>query len=147
MKNKKFIGPEFKVPSEFELKGYDDEPRTPLRHEGWTEPEPESQPNTQETPQKQTTEQQPTPQVDTQTELPGTIEPTPTEPPPEQTGTKPSGVLKRIQSDLNGIKWQCDSTHRPRRYRNTRTGAEDPQNSWDNTEPIDAETTQENIGQ
>ena len=144
MKNKRFIGPGFEVPPEFELNGYIDKPRTPLRHEGRTKPEP--QPNTQETQQEQTTEQ-PTPRVDTQAELPGTVEPTPTGPPPEQKRTKPSRELSRLQSDLNGIAWQCDSSHRPRRYRNERIWEEDPRNSWDNTEPIDAEATQENIGQ
>ena len=150
MKNKQFIGPGFKVPPEFKLKGYDDEPRTPLRHEGWTEPEPELRPDTQETHQEHTTEQ-PTPQVDAQAELPGTIEPTPTEPLPEQNRTKPSAALKRLQSDLNGISWQCDSPHRPCRYRNsmiTQWNSEgDLQNSWDNTKPVDAEPTQENIRQ
>ena len=97
------------------------------------------------------TTEQPTPQVDTQAELPETIEPTPSEPPPKQNRTKPPAALKRIQSDLNGISWQCDLTHRPRRYRNSMitqwNSKGDLQNSWDNTKPVDTEATQENIGQ
>ena len=142
MKNEKFIGPGFEVPPEFDLEGYVDTPRAPLRHEGQTEP----QENTMDTQQEQPTEQ-PAPQNEAQAEAPGTIEPTPTEPLPDQIRTRPSKELSRLHSNLDGIAWQCELSHKPRRYKNMRIWVDEPYNTWDNTEPRDAEAAQGNISQ
>ena len=114
-KNKQFVGRGFRVPPEFELKGYDNEPRTPLRHEARPDPEQETQLETQEPQQEQNPEQMATPDAAT-TETTGTPEPEPPEPPSGQTTTKVPRALSRLTNNLNGINWNCEPLPGRRRY-------------------------------
>ena len=70
----------------------------------------------------------------------------PVEKAPEQQTTKLPRILRNLETGLDGKKWECTETHRPRlRIRTTGVQEEDEyQDSWDNTIPTeDKKTTEE----
>ena len=118
-KNKKFIGKGVKVPPEFELKGYDDEPLIPRRPAVEQTPEMDPQPATQEPAVEQPTEQTATPVVDpvnSPTEATGAPDPEPPAPPSVQTPAKIPKMLSRLTNNLDGINWNVGPLTRKRRY-------------------------------
>ena len=114
-KNKAFIGPGFKVPPEFELKGYDDEPTPAARPTAVRAPE-ESQPRTQEPAPGHPTEETATEPDSSQPEAPGVPEQAPQVPAPEQNQAKVPRMLSRLSDDLNGTNWNIAPLRSKRRY-------------------------------
>ena len=111
-RNQRFIGDGYHGPPIFELKGYDNEPNTPPRHEDKPDPEPETQEPKMEQEHKQL--ETPNPAAAETTRTP---EPEPPGPPPApQTTTKVPRALSRLSSDLNGINWNCEPLPGHRRY-------------------------------
>ena len=114
-KNKKFIGKGFKVPPEFELKGYDDEPTPATRPTAVRAPE-EPQPRTQEPAPDHPTGETATEPDSSQPEAPGVPEQAPQVPAPEQNQARVPRMLSRTTDELNGSFWNVGPLTRRTRY-------------------------------
>ena len=114
-KNRDFIGRGFKIPPEFELKGYDDEPTPAPRTAAVRAPE-EPQPRTQEPAPGQSTEETATEPDSTQPEAPRAPEPAPQAPALEQTPASVPRMLSRLSNGLNGPTWNVEPLRSKRRY-------------------------------
>ena len=118
-KNQKFIGKGIKAPPEFELKGYDDEPTTPMRPATEQAPEEAPQPKNQEPATEQPTGQAATPETSPNNDPPeptGAPDPDPPAPAPGQAPAKIPKMLSRLTNNLDGINWNVGPLRSKRRY-------------------------------
>ena len=138
-KNKDFIGPGFKTPPEFILKGYDDEPTPAAIPTAVRAPE-ESHPRKQELAPDHPTEETATEPDKPQPEAPGVPEQAPQIPTPEQNRAKVPRMVSRLSNELNGPTWNVGPLTRRTRYVtaliNCFDAPGDLEATYDNTEPV-----------
>ena len=139
-KNRRFISKgEFKVPPEFELKGYDDEPATTTRPSAAETPA-EPQPETLEPAPEQPTEEAASEPASTQPEAPENTETTAQAMDPEPAPGRAPRMSSRISSGLNGPHWNVGPLGSRRRYITAQVQFFEThgthEGSPDNTEPV-----------